>query len=199
MSGKKLVRLPILPVRNSYVNALRLKENDYGLQKPDVTVFLNTITPNPSSKYKLGSTVTIECDSICEPNPGGIGCVVFIAFNEKREIMEQSYKCIGRGKSITNNVAEYHSVIFALEWALGRDENVKILTSSKVVVNQIQRSWECHQAHLQPLIEEANELLKSSNSTLEWRAQKENKMAETLCIKAYEEAERKFKGGKDEQ
>ncbi len=107
----KLSRLPKLQVRNSLDNKPNLKENDYLFDKPNATALSNITIPNPFFKNKVRSVVTIECDSSCHPNPGGLGCIAWVAFNEERDIIEQCCKSIGRGNGITNNVAALKRVI----------------------------------------------------------------------------------------
>lgn len=194
----KLSRLPKLPVRNSLENKEMLRENVYPFDEPDLAVFSNEIIPDRALGNKIGATIIIECDSICHPNPGGIACFAWVAFNEKREIIEKCYKTIGRGKGITNNVVEYHSVISALEWAWSRDEEVKVFTSSQLIFKQISGKWECKSELLKPLLETTILCIEATLASVEWKPQKKNKTASYFCNLAYEKAKQDIKGGLNE-
>jgi ribonuclease HI len=193
----KLSKLPKLPVRNSF-NNLKMEENKLNFEIPE-DIFPNPNIELPFFKGKAGAKLTIECDSICHPNPEGIGCWAFVAFDEKGRNVGQSYGCIGNGKGITNNVAEYHSVISALKWSLGRNEVVTILSSSSIVVNQFNRTCACHKEHLQLLLQRVDELADLTKAKICWIPQKENKVVEAIRNVALELVEGKFQGGKNEQ
>lgn len=197
LESTKLSKLPKLPVRNSF-NNLKMEENKLNFEIPE-DIFPNPNIELPFFKGKAGAKLTVECDSICHPNPEGIGCWAFVAFDEKRRNVGQSYGCIGNGEGITNNVAEYHSVISALKWSLGRNEVVTILSSSSVVVNHSNRVWECHSASLQPLLERIDELADLIKAKICWIPQKENKVAEALCNLSFQLAKREFQGGNNER
>ncbi|HEU0164886.1 MAG TPA: ribonuclease HI family protein [Thermomicrobiales bacterium] len=81
------------------------------------------------------------------------------------------------GNNVTNNQAEYLTLIRALEWLdtllEGRRESATVLINgdSKLVINQVQGLWKINNAQLRPLAERARELLKGyAKSSLVWHA-----------------------------
>ena len=70
----------------------------------------------------------------------------------------------------TNNEMEYAAVIVALE----SSSNNEIYTDSQLVVNQVAGKWKVKEAHLKPLCQRVQELLKEKDSTLHWIPREEN-------------------------
>ncbi|HEX8289662.1 MAG TPA: ribonuclease HI family protein [Pyrinomonadaceae bacterium] len=198
LENTKLSKLPKLPVRRSFDNVLKLRNDNYGLENPDIIVSSKAIVYDAKVESKVGKIITIECDSICQPNPGGIGCIAWVAYDEKRQIIGQHFESIGNGESITNNVAEYSSVISALKWCLRKFEEIKVLTSSQLVVEQISGKWECKSELLKPLLGNASAYVALTAATINWIPQKENKVANALCELAYLKARRELGGVKNE-
>lgn len=80
----------------------------------------------------------------------------------------------GRQEGLTNNEAEYIAVINALESAKVKD--VKILSDSKLVVNQLKREWHIKEDKLRKLFDSVHELIKRKglNVEFEWVPREEN-------------------------
>jgi len=83
------------------------------------------------------------------------------------------------GDAITNNQAEYLTLIHALRWLkqhLGVDSraaSVAILGDSKLVLMQSQGKWKVNNEGLRPLNREVKELLGAfGHTTLTWHARK---------------------------
>lgn len=70
----------------------------------------------------------------------------------------------------TNNEMEYAAVIEALT----SSSNNEIYTDSQLVVNQVAGKWRVNEAHLKPLCQRVQELLKEKDSTLHWIPREEN-------------------------
>jgi len=81
------------------------------------------------------------------------------------------------GDNVTNNQAEYQTLIEALKWlrgSLGESRSaasVTIFGDSKLVINQVQGTWKVKNAGLQPLVREVQDLLSGFGQvTLAWHA-----------------------------
>ncbi len=195
LESTKLSKLPKLPVRNSF-NNLKMEENKLNFEIPE-NIFPNPNIELPFFKGKAGAKLTIECDSLCHPNPAGVGCWAFVAFDEKRRNIGQSFGYIRPDEGVTNAVAEYHAVISALKWGLGRNEDITILSSSRYVVNQYDGGWYSDSLHLQLL--ESLYCLTNSKTEIYCVPRKEIEVAEALCSLALLLVRQEFQGGKDER
>ena len=92
--------------------------------------------------------VSIYCDGLCEPNPGGLATYGFV-IGEQQE--EAGWREIHRGKGIaaqgqgaTNNVAEYTAAIQALRWLADEHHtgvSVALYSDSQLLVNQLSGKW----------------------------------------------------------
>ena len=107
-------------------------------------------------------------------NPGkGYGS--YIRFGPDGTVRRQKLDYADRGPRVTNNQAEYLTLIRALE-ALRDDlgsaasrATVTIWGDSSLVVNQVNGTWKVKNAELQPLVEQAKSALKGFGSwSLTW-------------------------------
>lgn len=104
-------------------------------------------------------------------NPGkGYGSYEIMSAGEVYRLGREEYP----GK-ITNNQAEYMTLIEALKWLaddLGdarKDAEVTIHGDSQLVVNQINGTWKVKHANMKPLVEEARKLFGQFRScTIQW-------------------------------
>ena len=83
------------------------------------------------------------------------------------------------GIHVTSNVAEYAALIDALEWLqTERDKSafwVEIFGDSKLVVEQVNRRWKAHKAHLTVLRDKVHLLLEGfAGWGLSWHPRKHN-------------------------
>lgn len=80
----------------------------------------------------------------------------------------------GRENVSSNNEAEYLAVIRALESV--KSENVKIVSDSKLVVNQMKREWHIKEDNLRKLFDEAQKVIKDRklNAEFEWTPRENN-------------------------
>lgn len=138
-------------------------------------------------------SLEIYCDGLCEPtNPGGYGCCAFVVLRGGEQVHAQ-YGSIGRGPEMTNNVAEYRAVRAALKWLAANqgDETARVMTDSKLVVEQVNGRWDCNSEKLRPLRDECRELmLGMRNVILLWIPRAQNTVADALTRVAYREARR---------
>lgn len=104
-------------------------------------------------------------------NPGkGYGSYEIISAGEAYRLGREEYE-----GQITNNQAEYMTLIEALRWLandLGdarRNARVTIHGDSKLVVNQINGTWKVKHANMKPLVEEARKLFgQFRECTISW-------------------------------
>ena len=99
------------------------------------------------------SVIEIEFDGGARPNPGpaAIGCIV-----ESENWREKRSEYIGEA---TNNEAEYHALIQALELALERDsEHVVAKGDSELVVKQTRGEYDVNSDRLMELNERVQRL-----------------------------------------
>ena len=79
---------------------------------------------------------------------------------------------------VTNNVAEWLSLIGALEWlqsVKGRDQyELKIIGDSQLVLFCLNGRWKARKPHLKILRDRALELLKGFRWDVEWQARCHN-------------------------
>lgn len=95
--------------------------------------------------------IFINCDGGSRKNPGP-AAIGIIIWDENHNKLEQFKECIG---DTTNNVAEYKSLIKALELAAKHTrKEVHIFTDSEFVVKQITGKYRIKAKHLFPLFQE---------------------------------------------
>jgi ribonuclease HI len=135
--------------------------------------------------------ITIHIDGLNEPtNPNGFCCWAYVCTDDTGNEVGLNYGCIGvPGDQKTNNEAEYQALIEALKRA---DQEgwycCRILSDSKLVVQQTLGQWNCNQPHLQVLRNQAQGLLAKAHAVLEWIPREENERADHLSRVAYDKA-----------
>ena len=103
--------------------------------------------------------IIINCDGGARGNPGpaAIGVVV----RDEKKVLEIYKEKIG---ATTNNVAEYHALIKALELArkYSKDE-VVVIMDSELVIKQMSGEYKVRSEHLLPLFNKVKSLEKIYN------------------------------------
>ena len=122
--------------------------------------------------------VEIYCDGASKGNPGPASIGVSI-LREKKEIATISEK-IG---STTNNVAEWTSLLKALEYCIAQKEmNLSIFMDSELVVKQFLEEYKTKHPSLIPLKEKVFQLRKQFESIKIKHVKREfNKRADELA------------------
>jgi ribonuclease HI len=144
--------------------------------------------------------IQVYFDGLCQPyNPGGIACYAFVILAKKgHEQKQQQYSEYGLAAepfsdNATNNVAEYTGIIKALEWLLEKDNynnNQKIIVrgDSQLVISQLNGKYKVRAIKIIPLYQKAKSLLsKFKDIKIEWIPRDNNKEADKLSNKAYQE------------
>ncbi len=104
------------------------------------------------------SKIYINCDGGARGNPGSAAIGVTIR-DEKDDYLERFKKTIGRA---TNNVAEYHGLIKALELAAKYTrKEVVVIMDSELIIKQMRGEYIVKSLLLKPLFLEAKELAKN--------------------------------------
>lgn len=131
----------------------------------------------------------IEADGAARGNGSGPASAAFVVY-KNGEIVSKGGKFLGKD-GITNNVAEYHSLILALEYLIElkadtnvfSDSTVSIRMDSQLVVSQVTGKWKINNARLLELSNRAKELMSklSSSVDISWIPREQNKMADRLA------------------
>lgn len=139
--------------------------------------------------------IIIYFDGLCEPvNPGGTGCYGY-TIEHNDSLIAEGKGSIGKkqknGKPVTNNIAEYSALIFALqklnELNLLKDNDIYCYGDSKLVVQQISGNWQCNKEHLQRAVKNCLELLQQAKHwDIDWVPRERNVKADRLSQDAYE-------------
>ena len=150
-----------------------------------------SLTNWTSSQQKKEKSIDVWIDGLCEPiNPGGIACIGYVIKNTGETIVEGSY-IIGKGVGMTNNVAEYTALIYALKEIKRlklEDQFLIIKSDSQLLVNQMNRKWEVKAPLIVPLNKSAKDLATGLHYRIEWIPREENEEADRQTRLAYERA-----------
>lgn len=126
---------------------------------------------------------TIHTDGLCSPNPG-TATWAYTAFAGNETLFHQSGVLEGKQ---TNNCAEYHGVLNALQH-IQPDDKVTLYTDSQLVLNQISGAWQCNIIHLRTLRDRCRLLLQNlPNVKMAFVKGTENE-ADELTREAFREA-----------
>jgi ribonuclease HI len=117
---------------------------------------------------------TIVFDGGSKGNPG-LGYGSFKIFGERGELHHEELSFRDRGNRVTNNEAEYLTLIAALRAATEileqrtSSSQVEVLGDSLLVISQLRGTWKVKKAELRPFHQEALDLLKSFGKyELQW-------------------------------
>ena len=144
--------------------------------------------------------IQVYFDGLCQPyNPGGIACYAFVILSKKghEQKQQQQYSEYGLAAkpfsdNATNNVEEYTGIIKALEWLLEKNnyDNQGIIArgDSQLVISQLNGKYKVRAVKIIPLYQKVKSLLsKFKDIKIEWIPRDNNKEADKLSNKAYQE------------
>jgi len=129
-------------------------------------------------------------DGACEPqNPGGYATYGILLKLDSKTIVSRC-GCVGYGKLMSNNVAEYVAIAELLGEVSKYDENAEIYGDSALVVNQLNRKWKIRGGLYRPYYEKAKALFDPLRQRiyLQWVPREENQECDELSKQAYAEA-----------
>ncbi len=124
--------------------------------------------------------IFIDGASRGNPGPSGIGIVFF---DDKKNVVKKIFKFIG---NVTNNVAEYTALIYALQEALiDRYGDVKVASDSELLTRQLRGEYRVKNANLKPFYEQFLHLSRGFNRIeVVSIDRKDNSIADKLANKA---------------
>lgn len=140
-------------------------------------------------------------DGLCQPyNPGGIACYAFVIknynYNDKDcegQTIHNNYGLAAEPftEDASNNVAEYTGIIKALEWLSqtnNYDSKIIVRGDSKLVIYQIKGKYKVKAPRIVPLYQTVMSLIpKFKVLDIQWVPREQNKEADRLSNKAYQE------------
>lgn len=109
-------------------------------------------------------TLIFDGGSLGNPGPG-YGSYALIRNGDGEQRLER----LDFGETMTNNVAEYRTLIAGLADIVGRIEqagrdpsefSIEVRGDSRLVLNQVAGKWKVKELHLRPLCDRARELLR---------------------------------------
>jgi ribonuclease HI len=137
--------------------------------------------------------IEVWIDGLCEPVMPANERTACLGYVIKKDgvVVEEGFEVIGKGRKMTNNVAEYSALIQALERvrSLGLKGRMVVRSDSKLVVNQMKGEWKVKATKIMPLYREAVALAKDMDVVFEWIPREENTEADSLARKAYEDVD----------
>lgn len=128
----------------------------------------------------MAKEIDIYSDGASRGNPGPASYA--FVFVEDGDIVDEDTEYIG---TATNNQAEYHAVINALEHAL--EQNVSVVrfhSDSQLLVNQLNGEWRVKDAQLRKLYGEVQDLMQHFDAVSFTHLPRENEFiaeADALC------------------
>lgn len=147
-----------------------------------------TLAPWFNSPKKDEKSINIWIDGLCEPiNPGGTACIGYVIKKDDVTIAE-GCDVIGKHEGMTNNVAEYTALIYALKEIKRlklENEFLTIKSDSQLLVNQMNRKWAVKAPLIIPLYKIAKDLTNGLHYCMEWVPREENEEADKLTRLAY--------------
>lgn len=117
-----------------------------------------------AGRISLAELFEVVFDGGSKGNPG-LGYGSYEVLRNRQAVFDRQEK-IAFGDRLTNNQAEYMSLIRALRVILDRsgvapqDINVQIYGDSMLVIRQIKGEWKVKNANMKPLWDEAQSLLR---------------------------------------
>jgi ribonuclease HI len=149
-AGKKISDAEICRRLNTLVRADQL-----GLEEPEWRAFCTRVEQSLSSALTAGEKqYRINIDGAARGNPGPAAVGLVIADSSGKTVHEFG-QCIGHA---TNNVAEYHALLHALDQALELGaESIQVRSDSELLVRQMNGLYRVKHEQLLPLFLAARE------------------------------------------
>ncbi|CAK8579513.1 unnamed protein product [Lathyrus sativus] len=108
-----------------------------------------------SDRNEIQHFYTLQFHGACSGNPGPAGAGA-VLFDEQGSLLYQFRQGLGYA---TNNVAEYHALIFGMQQALMKEcKNLTVRGDSQLVIKQFQGLSRIDNPYLRSLCDEALEL-----------------------------------------
>ena len=138
----------------------------------------------PSSSATMDRIAYIDGGSRGNPGPAGYGVVIQDAAGTTMETLSRP---IGKA---TNNVAEYHALLAALEYVLNHNgTRLQVFCDSELVVRQIQGRYRVQSPDLKPLHARARQLASClERFAIQHIPREQNRLADQLANEAMDNA-----------
>ena len=137
--------------------------------------------------HPASSEIVVHVDGGSRGNPGPAAYGVTVVDAHDTPIAELS-KFLGRA---TNNVAEYHGLLAALEFALEhRHLRLRVLTDSELMARQIEGRYKVKSPDLKPLFARARQMIQQlEHFSIRHVPRERNAHADSLVNQALDAAE----------
>lgn len=144
------------------------------------------------------SRAILYFDGRCTGNgtPQALGAYGWVVLLDAEELATGKGRA-GEGEDMTANMAEYVALMAGLRALLELEgiEAVEVRGDSQTVVRQMTGAFDCWASHLQPLREEALELVRQLQErgcslSMRWIPREENERADRLSREAFDEIRR---------
>jgi ribonuclease HI len=148
------------------------------------------MSPGSVGNGALKDMITIYFDGLCRPkNPGGVATYGYVIYKDGKNV-KSGYGIIGSGAGMTNNVAEYSALKRAAEWVLrhGGDDEIVIKGDSRLVIHQMNGSWQVKSETSRKFVPEILRLLEGRKTRFVWIPREQNAEADRLSNIAYSES-----------
>ena len=127
------------------------------------------------------NSIEIYIDGACQPNPGSGGIGIYV----KGYGIEESFSIPLNG-TVTNNIAEYQALIFALQLIKRKylkSEKINIFSDSNLVCMHFNDQWKCKDEKLIPLLQTAKDISRGFRKKiiLSYIPREENSIADSLA------------------
>ena len=127
------------------------------------------------------NSIEIYIDGACQPNPGSGGIGIYV----KGYGIEESFSIPLNG-TVTNNIAEYQALIFALQLINRKylkSEKINIFSDSNLVCMHFNSQWKCKDKKLIPLLQTAKDISQEFRKKiiLSYIPREENSIADSLA------------------
>jgi ribonuclease HI len=139
---------------------------------------------------RAGESYLACFDGACEPvNPGGTASFGVIVKDDDGTVLLREHGLVGKGKAMSNNVAEYAGVLHILKYLSSRPPGrVMIYGDSNLVINQLSGKWRVRKGLYLSIAMETKELLAhlrwlGSQINFCWIPREQNEECEALSKK----------------
>lgn len=133
--------------------------------------------------------ITVFFDGLCYPkNPGGVAAYGYLVYSDGK-LVHTGRGVVGRGRGMTNNVAEYEGLLASAKWLRtnATADEIVIKGDSQLVMMQMMGKWQIKSdtsRHYVPMIKE---LLSGLHVSFSWVPREQNSDADRLSREAYHE------------
>jgi ribonuclease HI len=133
--------------------------------------------------------ITVYFDGLCYPvNPGGVAAYGYLIYSNG-DLIHQGWGAVGKGKGMTNNVAEYEGLKSAMQWleTQGIKDRISVKGDSQLVIKQMRGEWQVRSSTSKKYVPIIKRLIQGKDVRFEWIERERNEEADRLSRVAYQE------------